>query len=45
MKTLLAFLILIIFASADVPDDKMDKIPGYGEFNTSIYSGYLSTGN
>lgn len=42
---LLALSLLITLLLADIPADKMDKIPGYGSFNTSIYSGYLSTGN
>lgn len=47
MRTQILLLSLILtLALAAITADKMDKIPGYGTFNTSsIYSGYLSTGN
>jgi cathepsin A (carboxypeptidase C) len=43
MKALVVVLAIVSLILADIAADKMTKIPGYGEFNTSIYSGYLST--
>lgn len=43
MKGCIVVLALLCLALADIPADKMTKIPGYANFNTSIYSGYLST--
>jgi carboxypeptidase C (cathepsin A) len=42
-NTLVVLSVFFFLVFSDVPADKMTKIPGYFDFNTSIYSGYLST--
>lgn len=45
MKIYLVISVFILFSLAAITNDKMEKVPGYGDFNTSVYAGYLNVGN
>lgn len=46
MRSCIVILAILPLIMAVIDSDKMSRPPGFGkDFNTSVYSGYLSTGN